>query len=353
VTNERSFLRPVAEPQIIEGAYTEDQRRRLVDVLRRESPWQLILAQEFTSPEQVIAVSSGSLPEGVEATWDMFLNPVFRATLGQAHACLFPEIEDCFYNFKFLDLVRGYWKAKYASPDLMLVNIQGPTDGGGPPHVDGAYFRGLNYDNTPTWLIGLMTKCGLFRPWQAKKAQVLTWYYKGQIGGGFTYWPDGPHGQPKQLAAPMWGRAAVVENEVMYHGANPCGPHEMRKPEGLAITSVIEDDPQSDGWQITTDGTVIQRLPADETRLLVHWGADIFMDLEEMKVTLDHTDDLTHERVFDIFLADMKQRGEPFEIPTDPLNDPAFVRLLTKLYDPGLPTVMPAEYGFDAGRGAA
>jgi hypothetical protein len=347
--NTQSFLRPVAEPQILEDAYTEDQRRRLFEVLRREAPWSLILAQEFTSPEQVIAVSSGSLPEGVEATWDMFLSPVFRATIGLGHASLFPEIDDCFYNLKFLDLVRGYWKAKYASPDLMLVNIQGPTEGGGPPHVDGTYFRGLNYENTPTWLIGLMTKSGLFRQWQAKKAQVLTWYYRGSVGGGFTYWPDGPSGQPKQLDGPMWGRAAVVENEVMYHGANPCGPPEMRNPKGLAIDSLIEADPQTDGWQITTNREVIQRLPADETRLLVHWGADIFMDMAEMKVTLDHTDDLTHERVFDIFFSDMKQRGQSFTVPTDPLNDPELVQLLTRLYDPGLPSIMPPEYGF-AGR---
>jgi hypothetical protein len=278
----------------------------------------------------------------------MFLSPVFRATLGQGHASLFPEIEDCFYNFKFLDLVRSYWNAKYASPDLMLVNIQGPTGAGGPPHVDGTYFRGLNYDNTPTWLIGLMTKSALFRHWQAKKAQVLTWYYKGSIGGGFTYWPDGPRGQPKQLVAPMWGRAAVVENEVMYHGANACGPAEMRRPEGLAINSVIEGDPGSDGWRIMTDGKVIQQLPADETRLLVHWGADIFMDLNEMKVTLDHTDDLAHEQVFDIFISELKARGVAFTMPSDPLHDPQFAQLLTKVFDPGLPTIMPPEYGLAA-----
>lgn len=79
--NNLSF-RPVAKPQIIENAFTEDQRRRLFNVLRQEGPWTLILAQEFTSPEQVIAATSGSLPEGVEAMWDMFLSPVFRATLG-------------------------------------------------------------------------------------------------------------------------------------------------------------------------------------------------------------------------------------------------------------------------------
>ena len=343
-----TFLRPVAEPQIIENAFTEDQRTRLFDVLRREGPWSLILAQEFTSPEQVIAATSGSLPEGVEVTWDMFLSPVFRATLGQGHASLYPEIEDCFLNTKFLDLVRGYWQAKYATPNLMLVNIQGPTEAGGPPHVDGTDFRGINYQNSPSWLIGIMTKSGLFRRWQAKKAQVLTWYYKGQIGGGFTYWPDGPSGQPKQLYAPMWGRAAVVENEVMYHGANACGPEDQRRVDGLAINSVIQGDPGSDGWRITTDEKVVHHLSADETRLLVHWGADIYMDMTEMKVALDHSDDLTQEQVFDIFISDLRAKGQPFQMPNDPLNDPAFTMLLNNIYDPGLPTIMPPEYGMAA-----
>jgi hypothetical protein len=346
--NTYSFLRPIAEPQIIENGFSEDQRQRLFNVLRSEGPWTMILAQEFKSPEEVIATTSGSLPEGMEVTWDMFLTPVFRATLGRASASLFPEIEDCFYNTKYLELARGYWKAKYAAPNLMLANMQGPAGAGGPPHVDGADFRGATVQNTPSWLIGLMTKSGLFRQWQAKKAQVITWYYKGQIGGGFTYWPDGPQGQPKQLYAPMWGRAAVVENEVMYHGANACGREEMRRPEGLAINSTFSADPQSDGWQIITDGKVIQQVPADEMRLLLHWGADIYMNLDEMTVALDHTDDLTHERIFDIFISELRARGVSFTMPSDPLQDPEFIQLLTKEFDPGLPTIMPPIYGLVA-----
>ena len=346
--NAHSFLRPIAEPQLLENAFTEDQRQRLFAVMRQKGPWQTILTQEFNSPEEVIATTSGALPEGFVPTWDMFLSPVFRATLGRGYAALYPEIEDCFYHSKFLDLVRGYWNAQYAAPNLMLCNIQGPSSTGGAPHVDGADFRGITIQNTPSWLIGLMTKSGLFRQWQAKKAQVLTWYYKGQIGGGFTYWPDGPQGNPKQIYAPMWGRAAVVENEVMYHGANACGPEDMRRPDGMAINSVIGADPNSDGWQITTDGKVIQQLPADEIRMLFHWGADIYMDLDEMTVALDHSDDLTHERIFDVYLSELRARGVPFKMPTDPLHDPEFIQLLTNVFDPGLPAIMPGEYGLAA-----
>jgi hypothetical protein len=44
----------------------------------------------------------------------------------------------------------------------------------------------------------------------------------------------------------------------------------------------------------------------------------------------------------------MKANGHSFKVPADPLNDPEFVQLLTRLYDPGLPTIMPPEYGFAA-----
>jgi hypothetical protein len=72
-------FRPVALPQIVEKAYSEDQHRRLLDVVRRNGPWQLILAEHFKTPEEVFATTSGTIPEGVELTWDMLLhNPVFR-----------------------------------------------------------------------------------------------------------------------------------------------------------------------------------------------------------------------------------------------------------------------------------
>lgn len=338
------LFRPVAEPRVIEGVYSDDQHRRLLEVVRNNGPWQLILAQHFKSPEELIATTSGSLPEGVTPTFDMFLSPVFRGYYSYGGVCIHPEIEDCFHNPRFLEWVRSYWGAKYAEPDSMLFNIQGPCAGGGNPHVDATRFRGLTMENTPIWLMNTMVKSGLFKRWQAKKAQVIAWYYQGSIGGGFTYWPDGPHEQPKQIKAPMWGRAVVVENEMMYHTAETCGPASMRKPEGLAFHSLMEADPEVAGaWRITTDGEVIQRIPEQEFRFLVHWGANVYMDLDELKVTLDHTDDLTHDQVFDIFFEDLKQRGISCPVPSDPLTDKDFIGLLTNTYDLGTPLYFPAE----------
>ena len=337
-------FRPVAPPRIIERAYSEDQHRRLLGVVGEHGPWPLILAHHFQSPEEVLATTSGDVPEGVTLTWDMFLSPVFRGYLARGGVCLFREIEDCYYNSRFLDLVRSYWGAKHAEPESMLFNIQGPCSAGGPPHIDGTRFRGVSMENTPTWLLNTMCKSGLFRRWQARKAQVIAWYYRGRIGGGFNYWPDGPDGEPQQIQAPMWGRAVVVENEMMYHAAQSNGPSALRRPEGLAIDSRFSADPEcEDGWRITTGEQVIQRVPAAEMRFLVHWGAQLYLDDEELRVAQDHTDDLTHERVFDVFIADLRARGEGFSMPSDPFTDKAFIRLLNRVYDLGTPGSMPPE----------
>lgn len=338
------LIRPVAEPRIIEAAYTEDQHQRLLAVAREKGPWPLVAAHHFKSAEELVASTSGSVPEGVELSMDMFLTPVFRGFYSWNQVCLHPDIEDCFYNPKFLRLVRDYWKADYAEPDSMLFNIQGPCPDAGMPHIDATRFRGLTLANTPVWLMNTMVKSGLFRRWQSRKAQVIAWYYKGRVGGGFNYWPDGPHEQPKQVRAPMWGRAVVVENEMMYHTAESCGPTALRRPEGLAFNSLMEPDPASPGgWQITTDGEVIQRIPEEEMRFLVHWGANIYRDYDELKTTLDHTDDLSHERIFETLVDDLKRRGVVFEVPSDPLADRAFIRLLTQVYDLGRPLHFPPE----------
>jgi hypothetical protein len=345
IRNLADNFRPVAAPRIVEKAYTDDQHRRLIDVVRRHGPWPLILAENFKTPEEVLATTSGSVPEGVTLTWDMIgLNPVFRGYLARQGVCFYSELEDCYYNSHFLDLVRGYWGARFAEPETFLFNIQGATPIGGPPHLDGTVFRGMTMENTPLWLLMTMAKSCLFRRWQAKKGQVIAWYYKGAIGGGFNCWPDGPAGVPLQIDAPMWGRAVVVENEMMFHHGQACGPLERRRPAGLDISSTFGADPdREDGWQITTFGEVNQSVPPEEMRFLVHWGARLYMDMEELKVSLDHKDDINADQAIDMLIDDMRAHGVVFETPTDPMNDRAFIGLLSRAYDIGGPTNIPAD----------
>jgi hypothetical protein len=81
-------FRPVAPPQLIDNAYTPDQHARLLKVVRDNGPWPPIPAENFKTPEEVIATVSGSIPEGVKLTWDMIgLNPVFRGYLARGGTC--------------------------------------------------------------------------------------------------------------------------------------------------------------------------------------------------------------------------------------------------------------------------
>lgn len=332
---------PHAPPQLFQNAYTAEQHRRILDVIRREGPWPLIIAQHFNSVEELIATASGEGTEG--ATLDAYVTPTFRGYLAKDSVCLYPELEDVFYRHDFLDRIRNYWGAQYALPDQLLFNLNGACDNLDPAHLDAAEFRGIGHTNSPTWLMNTMAKSGLFRDFQLKKAQVVCWYYNSNLGGGFTCWPNGIHAEPLRIPSPMWSTAVVVENEMMYHRGEANGPVERRKPEGLAFHSLMGADPASDGWVITTDGRVIDHVADAETRFLLHWSGDVFMDRAEMKMVLEHTDDLTHDRVFDTFIADLRGLGVAFEIPTDPLHDPAFIRLLSATYDLGEPAIYPAE----------
>jgi hypothetical protein len=343
MTSASQFV-PVSPPRIFEEAYSEDQHRRMMRMVRENGPWALVLAQHFESPDEVLATTSGLIPEGFQPTWDMFLTPVFRGYIAKGHTVLYPELEDCFFNPRFLELVRSYWKAEYARPESMLFNIQGPCPGTERPHIDGTRFRGVSEATTPVWVMNMMVKSGLFERWRAKKAQVITWYYKGRVGGGFNYWPDGLHAEPRQIKAPMWGRAVVVENEMMYHAAEAVGPADRRMPDGLTIESMMGLDPDTEeGWQITTGDRVIQKISADELRLLAHWGADVFSDYQDLKRTLDHTDDIDNDQIFEIFVRDLRDRGIEFEVPSDPITDQTFIGLLTRVYDPGVPAIQPPE----------
>lgn len=57
-------FRPVAPPFVIENAYSEDQCQRIFNVVRENGPWPLILAENFKSPEEVIATTGGVIPKG-------------------------------------------------------------------------------------------------------------------------------------------------------------------------------------------------------------------------------------------------------------------------------------------------
>jgi len=336
-------LRPAAPPREIDRPYSEDQLRRLLDVVRTSGPHKLIISHHFASVEELIATMSGSFPEGFTPTLDMFLTPTFRNWYGNYSTCMFPEISDCFYNQNFIDLAKSYWGAQYAKPTQMLFNVNGPCANTDPGHLDSPSFRGVRYENSPTWLCSVMGKSGLFREYLIKMAQVITWW-SHDPNSGFTYWPEGPRAAPKRLAPPVYNRGILVQNEMMMHRGEANGPLDQQFPKGLAFDSVFAGDPASaDHWVVRTGDAVIARYHTDDLRFLVHWSAEVFEDLAELKKNMDHSDDLTLDRVFDTLVKDVRSKGVQIDLPSDPLHDPVFIGTLHAAYDIGAPLIYPPE----------
>ena len=325
-------LKPVAPPKVIENVYSQDEFDRIVDVIRTQGPWPGIVAQHFQSVDEMIATTTGNIVPDHGLTLDDVASAHFRGFFANNSVCFFPELEDIFYNSRFLELAKSYWKAEFAKPTLMLFNICGPHNTGLAPHLDAVTFRGIGIENSPIWLQNMMGKSGLFTDYIVKMAQIITWWYRGEPGG-FTYWPDGPDGPPANLAMPMWNRGVVVQNELMFHRGDPVGPPEDRAIEGLKNRSLFGYDSVNDDWVITTDGRVIKRYRPEQIRLLVHWNAEMYSDREEVEKVMDHSDDLTHDRVIDTFLADLRARGVSVREPSDPLHDAEFIQALTNTYD--------------------
>jgi hypothetical protein len=325
-------LRPAAPPRILESVYSDDEFERMFDVVKNYGPWKSIIANHFDSVDEVIATITGNVDPNHGLTLDDIASAHFRGFFGKNSVCFYPELEDIFYNSRFLAEAKSYWNAQYAKPTLMLFNICGPHNTGLAPHLDAVTFRGIRIENTPVWLQNMMGKSGLFRDHIVKMAQVITWWYRGSPGG-FTYWPDGPLGPPQNLEMPMWNRGVVVQNELMFHRGDPVGPPEDREIEGLKNRSLFGYDQADDNWVITTDGSVIKRYRPDQARLLVHWNAEVYSDMAEVEKVMDHSDDLTLERVVNTFLADLRARGVDVAEPSDPLRDVDFMQALMGTYD--------------------
>ena len=333
-------LRPVAQPHVFDDALSSAQHASVLDLIRRHGPWDLILKHHFTSMEEVVAATTGVRP-AADVSFDHFLSPIFRGFLASDGVCLYEEAERILYEPKFLAWAREYWGAPYVRPMKILFNLSGPMHSADPGHVDSPRFRGMGLYNTRIWLLSVMFKSGLFERWRIKMCEVITWFYRGGEGGGFTYWPDGPLASPKRLASPIWNRAIVTENTAMYHRGESCGPREERaNPPGLTFDSTLAAAPDAaDRWVIQAGGRAIARYRTDEMRLLVHWDAEAYRDLADLTLHLEHRDDLTPDRVFEMLIADLRAKHVAFEVPADPLRDPRFIELLAGTYD-----VAPSRY---------
>lgn len=188
-----------------------------------------------------------------------------------------------------------------------------------------------------------MGKSGLFSDYLIKMAQVITWFSLDGASG-FTYWPEGPLRAPQRVLPPINNRGVVVQNEMMVHRGEANGPLTQQMPAGLAFDTVFAGDPADrDGWVLKNGDDVIARHHTDDLRFLVHWSAEVFADMDELRKNMEGSDDLTVEKAIDMMVDDLGKKGVKLDVPSAPLHDPAFIGALNAAYDLGGPTAYPDE----------
>ncbi|WP_413098248.1 hypothetical protein [Streptomyces sp. Inha503] len=337
-------LTPAAPPQVIQDFYTPQEVDTLFGVVRRDGPWRLVLAHHFASAEEYLAVS-GAKDRCPDARLSDFTAPVFRGYLAREGAVLHADVHDLYFSRMLLDPVLRLHKARYGFAHHMLFNLCGPSNSFDAGHFDSGNWRGISSVNAPTWLMSIMAKSGLFDAWEVKSGQVITYFYDSGLDGGFTYWPDGPELPPRRLPAPFHNTAVVSDNSRMYHRREANGPRDRRDLPALTMGSLLSADGE-DEWVVKDGDTEIARFPHRDTRTLFHYTALAFDDLADVTRYLDHTDDLTFDKVFEVLMADLRARGVRFREPSDPMTDRGFVALLTDTYAMA-PRVYPAEAPLD------
>lgn len=339
-TLERHPMTPVAPPSVIQDFYTPEELDTIFGVIRDNGPWRLILAHHFASTEEYLAVSGGK-DRKADARLSDFTSPVFRGFLANDGVVFHPELNDIYFGRKLLDTALSLHGAKYGMAHNLLFNLGGPSHSFDAGHFDTGSFRGMGLHNTPLWLMSVMAKSGLFDAWEVKTAQVITYFYKSEFAGGFTYWPDGPDGDPQRLRPPFWNTATLTDNSRMYHRRESNGPVERRDCPELEMTSLLHSLPDG-SWSVRNGDKEIARFDEADMRMLVHYTALLFDDIDDVRRYQNHTDDIDAERAIGMLVSDMRAKGATVETPGDPMADPAFIGQLTEFYAMA-PSRYPAE----------
>jgi len=164
----------------------------------------------------------------------------------------------------------------------------------------------------------------LFEPWRVVRASTLSWFYAAS-GGSFVYWPEGLDGPMLSERPPFGDVALCTDTDRIYHRIGPIGNGNEKSPR---ISASAKIQPDGEGkWIVLENGEVRASYPSSAIRFSVLWKA-------EVREKESRPGNLTLDRIMAIFIADLRQRGIDFHVPSDPLADTAWILLLQRIYVP-------------------
>ena len=313
--SDQKIIRPaamMAPPVKLKQAF--DEPDRVLDLIQQGAPYKT-LAAVHKKPN-----------EGMTEAW-------FRNFWALGGKTVFKGAESLFYNPRFIAAARQSYQAEVIRPVTMMTNLNLP----GPAltqHLDLPFFRGMTNRQVPSWMLEPMGYCGLFHEWAIPVASAITWFYEGE-GGEFEYWPDGVAAPSRTERPPYSNQCVLADNEYMYHRVGAVGaPEEFWGERSVPYEATLALSPERN-WAVRGgNDEVLATLPYGKVRLSVLWKAYCFKTQQMADAYDDHDNDLTVERVLDIFYADLRRGNISFAEPSDLATDLAWKQTLLSAYPP-------------------
>lgn len=251
--------------------------------------------------------------------------PWFRGDWALNGKPLVDGAELILHNENFIRAAKTAFGTSFVNPEFVAVNINGPMPAS-PTHMDNPSFYGATRVDYPLPFLRVMGFSGLFEAWRVVRASTISWFYEGS-GGSFDYWPEGLDGPMLSETPPFGNLALCSDNDRMYHRVAPTGDGNAELPH---ISASARIQPNGDGnWAILENGEVHATYPNHAIRFSVLWKAEV-RDGESTH------ESLSLDRVTEIFIADLGNRGIDFTVPSDPLADTQWILLLQRIYVPPL-----------------
>ena len=315
----RAVTRPLPRPPIMIDRVLDDPGlvRRLVEANQPYYP-----VQRYFRGDTDYASSTGQQK--------MVIAPNFRGDWAYDEPQI-EGIEPILWHDGFCEAARTIYGAAVVRPQQVYCNLtwQLPFPQG-PGHTDVPAFRGVDRTQYPIQLLTVMGHSGLFERYRVFIATAVAWFYHGS-DGGLDYWPDGPQAPPKVHEGAIFNTALVGDNDFMYHRVRPTGPREKGLPGPMSLETRLART-GGDHWQLVEGEQVLGEPSFDELRISISWKANVFRDAEAARVYDEHDDDLTIERAFELFYADLEARGVAHQRPSDPVADAKLFAILSDTY---------------------
>jgi hypothetical protein len=299
---------PLAPPTRIDAAFADPDG--VLDLIHRGAPY------------KTIAAVHRDPGRATSSAW-------FRNFWALGGKVTFPGAETYFRNPIFIEAAQTAFGARVIRPLAMMTNLNPPAPAS-EPHLDLPFFRGAHSREVPSWLLAPMGYSGLFHAWAIPVASAITWFYAGE-GGAFEYWPNGLDAPSCSVRTPYSNCAVLADNEYMYHRVGQIG-----RPGEFLPGNAVEYDARlhlvERRWEIRSAERLVAAYDTAQVRLSVLWKAFCFRDESEEQAWQAHTDDLTPQRIVEIFGKDLRRRGLLADPPSDLMRDDSWRDRILETY---------------------